>query len=161
MSMVKCVECGNLISDKSKICVNCGCPTSESIKDNTINCICKINGKTYDFSEIKHFIEDINQTDYYSKIHGFIWRKTNLELKSSMQLTKIVIDIKEFPKSFEGELRKVSSTSTKNIPKCPTCNSTNIRKISGSRKALGAIGFGLLSKTAKSQFECLNCKYKW
>ena len=47
------------------------------------------------------------------------------------------------------------------IPKCPTCNSTNIKKISSSRKLAGAIGFGLLSKTAKSQFECSNCGYKW
>lgn len=49
----------------------------------------------------------------------------------------------------------------KYIPKCPTCNSPNIRKISTSRKLAGAIGFGLLSKTAKSQFECSNCGYKW
>lgn len=48
-----------------------------------------------------------------------------------------------------------------NIPKCPTCSSTNIRKISTTRKVAGAIGFGLLSKTAKSQFECKNCGYKW
>lgn len=49
----------------------------------------------------------------------------------------------------------------KNIPKCPTCNSTNIRKISTTRKVAGVIGFGLLSKTAKSQFECKDCGYKW
>ena len=48
-----------------------------------------------------------------------------------------------------------------NQPKCPTCGSTNIRKISSSKKIAGAIGFGLLSKTARSQYECLDCKYKW
>ena len=48
-----------------------------------------------------------------------------------------------------------------NIPKCPTCGSTNIHKISTTRKVAGAIGFGLLSRTAKSQFECKNCGYKW
>lgn len=51
--------------------------------------------------------------------------------------------------------------NAQNIPKCPTCSSTNIRKISITRKVAGAIGFGLLSKTAKSQFECKNCGYKW
>lgn len=50
---------------------------------------------------------------------------------------------------------------TQNMPKCPTCGSTNIQKISAPRKAAGAIGFGLFSKTACSQFECLDCKYKW
>ena len=48
----------------------------------------------------------------------------------------------------------------KNAPKCPTCGSTNIAKISTTRNVAGAIGFGLLSKTAKSQFECKDCGYK-
>ena len=46
-------------------------------------------------------------------------------------------------------------------PKCPTCGSTNIQKISDLRKAGGAILFGIFSKDAKSQFECKNCGYKW
>lgn len=49
----------------------------------------------------------------------------------------------------------------KNIPKCPTCGSTNIEKISTTSKVVGAAMFGLLSKTAKSQFKCKNCGYKW
>ena len=48
-----------------------------------------------------------------------------------------------------------------NIPKCPTCGSTNIEKISSLNKAAGAVMFGLFSKTAKSQFKCNNCGYKW
>ena len=48
-----------------------------------------------------------------------------------------------------------------NQPKCPTCSSTKIKKISGTKKIMGAIGFGLLSKSAKSQFECLDCGYEW
>lgn len=46
-------------------------------------------------------------------------------------------------------------------PKCPTCGSTNIQKISDLRKAGGAIMFGLFSKTARSQFECKNCGMKF
>ena len=48
-----------------------------------------------------------------------------------------------------------------NSPKCPTCGSTNIEKISSFDKAAGAVMFGLFSKTAKSQFKCRNCGYKW
>lgn len=46
-------------------------------------------------------------------------------------------------------------------PKCPTCSSTNIQKISVASKVVGASLFGLLSKTATSQFKCNNCGYKW
>ena len=48
-----------------------------------------------------------------------------------------------------------------NKPKCPTCGSTNIEKISSFNKAAGAVMFGLFSKTARSQFKCKNCGYKW
>jgi len=48
-----------------------------------------------------------------------------------------------------------------NVPKCPTCQSTNIKKISSAKKVTHGLTFGLLSKTARSQFECCNCGYKW
>ena len=47
------------------------------------------------------------------------------------------------------------------MPKCPTCGSTDLKKISGTAKAAGALTFGLFSKTARSQFQCKNCGYKW
>lgn len=46
-------------------------------------------------------------------------------------------------------------------PKCPTCSSTNIQKISTTSKVVGASLFGLFSKNATSQFKCNNCGYKW
>lgn len=48
-----------------------------------------------------------------------------------------------------------------NIPKCPTCQSINIEKISTASKAAGAFAFGIFSTTARSQFKCNNCGYKW
>ena len=51
--------------------------------------------------------------------------------------------------------------TNQNIPKCPTCGSSNIKKISTASKIAGATMFGLFSRTAKSQFKCENCGYKW
>ncbi|MBE6725633.1 MAG: hypothetical protein E7576_10675 [Ruminococcaceae bacterium] len=48
-----------------------------------------------------------------------------------------------------------------NIPKCPTCGSPKIKTISIASKAAGAFMFGILSRTARSQFQCQNCGYKW
>ncbi len=56
---------------------------------------------------------------------------------------------------------EVERLRQENRPKCPTCNSTNIKKISSFSKVAGASMFGLLSKTARSQFQCNNCGYKW
>ena len=47
------------------------------------------------------------------------------------------------------------------VPKCPSCGSVNIKRISTTSKVAGAAMFGLFSKTARSQFKCNNCGYKW
>lgn len=57
--------------------------------------------------------------------------------------------------------QKTTSQTNSNTIKCPTCNSTKVKRISGTAKVAGAVAFGLLSKTAKSQFKCENCGYKW
>lgn len=57
--------------------------------------------------------------------------------------------------------QKTTSQTNSNTIKCPTCNSIKVKRISGTAKAAGAVAFGLLSKTAKSQFKCENCGYKW
>ncbi len=49
----------------------------------------------------------------------------------------------------------------KNVPKCPVCQSTNIVKISGMKRALHGHALGLFSKTARLQFECKSCGYKF
>lgn len=67
----------------------------------------------------------------------------------------------KYKKKMKNLQNKETVIENKYVPRCPTCGSSDIKKISTSRKIVGAIGFGLLSRTAKSQFECLNCKYKW
>ena len=59
------------------------------------------------------------------------------------------------------ERYNVQQNISSNIPKCPTCGSANIKKITAGQKLGGMIGFGIFSKTARSQFECKNCGYKW
>lgn len=48
-----------------------------------------------------------------------------------------------------------------NLPKCPTCNSTNIEKISIGKKAVGGFMFGLFSSDVRKTMHCKNCGYKW
>ena len=31
MALIKCIDCGNMISDSSEMCVHCGCPTKKSM----------------------------------------------------------------------------------------------------------------------------------
>lgn len=46
-------------------------------------------------------------------------------------------------------------------PKCPTCGSTNIEKISLGKKAVGGALFGLFSSNVRKSMHCKSCGYKW
>ena len=48
-----------------------------------------------------------------------------------------------------------------NIPKCPTCGSTNIEKISTTKKAFGFVAVGVFSSNFGKTMHCKNCGYKW
>lgn len=48
-----------------------------------------------------------------------------------------------------------------NIPKCPTCGSTNVHPISDGKKAMGFLMMGVFSKNFGKSYECDNCKYRW
>ncbi|MCD7844814.1 MAG: transposase [Oscillospiraceae bacterium] len=56
---------------------------------------------------------------------------------------------------------KAMLQSKPNTPKCPACGSTNISKISTATRAAHGFAFGLFSSTARSQFKCNACGYKW
>lgn len=48
-----------------------------------------------------------------------------------------------------------------NRPKCPTCGSTNIEKISAGKKIKGSMLFGIFSSDVRKTMHCKNCGYKW
>ena len=47
------------------------------------------------------------------------------------------------------------------IPKCPTCKSTNIKKIGTGERVTSVAMFGLFSKKINKSFKCKNCGYTW
>lgn len=69
-------------------------------------------------------------------------------------------------KKQQDELRKLKGNSSKTeekkfIPKCPTCQSANIKRISGTSKVFSVAMFGLFSQKVKKTFHCNNCGYEW
>lgn len=50
---------------------------------------------------------------------------------------------------------------TNRTPKCPTCQSTNIRKMSGVERGVSVATFGLFSRKINKTFKCNHCGYTW
>lgn len=57
--------------------------------------------------------------------------------------------------------KPAQQTNNKNTPKCPTCGSTNVNKISTAKKAAGFLTVGVFSSNLGKTMECKNCGYKW
>lgn len=85
--------------------------------------------------------------------------------KCNNQLTKLSTENKKMDRQINTIREQTQEFYNKqqNLPKCPTCGSTNIRRISTAEKATSTIMFGIFSNKRKYQFECQNpkCKYKW
>lgn len=57
---------------------------------------------------------------------------------------------------------KLKETKTENnIPKCPTCQSTNLKKITVTSKAINTTMFGIFGTKRHKTFHCNNCGYEW
>lgn len=52
-------------------------------------------------------------------------------------------------------------TSNRNVPRCPTCQSNNVRRIEAGEKAMSALMFGLFSGKVRKTMECENCGHRW
>lgn len=67
----------------------------------------------------------------------------------------------EWEKEQASKPIRVSDSANKSLPHCPTCNSTNVKKISAGAKAVSVGLFGIFSQKVKHQFHCNNCGYEW
>lgn len=58
------------------------------------------------------------------------------------------------------ENQQVNSIS-ESAQKCPTCGSTNIKRISTTAKMTNTMLFGIFGNKRKKQFHCESCGYEW
>ena len=80
--------------------------------------------------------------------------KCNLVLVKLSQYEKLKLDPVRFK---QAEMEREQA----NKPKCPTCGSTNVEKISTAKKAVGFAMVGVFSSNLGKTMHCKNCGYKW
>lgn len=71
---------------------------------------------------------------------------------------------KEYEQRLEQARRYLANAQAQellNKPKCPTCGSTNIKKIGGIERGASIAAFGIFSKKINKTFKCCNCGYTW
>lgn len=68
------------------------------------------------------------------------------------------IKLKEIENMREQEKLQRQQQEQANLPKCPYCQSTDLKKITGSDRFISVGLFGLASKKVGKQWHCNNCK---
>lgn len=186
MALINCPECGKEVSDKAQSCIHCGYPLkkSKSAPSFTGMNICPKCGEVNRATECplcatemvdchcteEEFVDIMLQGDavlnkWKKKLreqytvdsssydeNAYEQRKNKDEEYHKEQLQYMTQDELDSP-------TKINIAN--NVPKCPTCNSTNIEKISLGKKAFGGALFGLFSSDVRKTMHCNNCGYKW
>ena len=122
------------------------------IKHTGTNDICPVCHTKNSF--IEEYIMDIkrisNDSDFIQamiKLHD----ENPIEYQLKMSQFKANLKQQESSKKVEED----------NRPKCPTCGSTDIQKISGTKRWFSTGLFGLASSDIGKSMVCKQCGYKW
>ena len=175
MALIKCPECGKEVSDKAPACIHCGFPmnikTYTSKKHNQ-KIICIIDGNEYDFSSVANELLKTNDSLEGMKI---IRRICNMSPTDARKFFSIINTSKQIPTEYETTLYMPINQNSKSnkasykekkdekicLPKCPTCSSTDIKKVSTASKAGSVALWGIFSQKVKKTWHCNNCSYEW
>lgn len=182
MALITCPECGKEVSDKAKMCPNCGYPINDPTVPDVKNNICAFKGQRYDLTEVLEYIEKTYDENGYcvdpktpayfalKRIIPTIGCDTN-ELLGYLARYRKVPDFNFIPTGDPDKYRLIKpkdydpnfnihkafeEEQKKLIPKCPKCGSTSIT--TGSRGYSLFTGFLGSGKTVN---RCGNCGYKW
>lgn len=97
-------------------------------------------------------IEDVSDSDRQF-LEAMIELKKNDPIEYQLKMSQFKANLKQQESS-----KKVEEDDR---PKCPTCGSTNIEKISLGKKAVGGALFGIFSSNVRKSMHCKSCGYKW
>lgn len=178
MALITCPECGGKVSDKAAVCIHCGFPMDVAQKDDgklydmLVNDAGNMFHQSYIASDLKNF--GIQKAE----ANKLLAQKNSVVLKGVKEENVPLLDehfkrdcVVTFVPSKSTEPNPLNDTWREyalkiadrynNVPRCPICNSTRIKKISFTRKAVGVATLGIFSKSARSQFVCEDCSYKF
>jgi predicted RNA-binding Zn-ribbon protein involved in translation (DUF1610 family) len=145
-----CTKCKRGLPETATKC-SCGCTEILNKKD----CDDILN-KYHRSSEKEKY--QMYQDEQYRKILDFVLPKEEIQTiiynkNTSNRKYKSYVSI-------SSPISQPTPTS-QNIPKCPTCGSTNVERISTAQKAFGFALVGLFSSNLGKTMHCKNCGYKW
>lgn len=161
MALIKCPECGKEISDKAAVCINCGCPISETPKYKII-----VTGYDRDTAALaginKAFGWNLDYNQVMEILNNLPYTLAEFDSREEMELYASVLRSKQWEMTIrteapEGNYTKIDTTSiASEMVRCPKCGSAQITTTGrGLNWFWGVIGAG------KTVNRCAKCGYTW
>lgn len=166
MSLLKCPECNNSVSEYAEKCPTCGCPMTvikNFYNKNNGHIFSIINGEEKD---VTYFVNQALSDNYKNNMIEFKNKMYNeLDIYDVQQFVNAIKKCNGAPKIYNHEkasvLRNKGKIAQASLPHCPTCHSTNIKKIGTGERVASVVGLGILSKKINKTWKCCNCGYTW
>lgn len=98
-------------------------------------------------------IEEVSDSD-----RQFLEAMIDLKKKDPIEYQ---LKMSQFKANLKQQEQVQESRVEENKPRCPTCGSTNIQKISGTKRWFSTGLFGLASSDIGKSMCCKKCGYKW
>lgn len=114
-------------------------------------------------------IIEYNEIGIYQGLDGcvkYIQKLTGCDKTIAIQIINEHEELKpsnETPEHYEIRIKAVNAEARElmNKPKCPTCSSTNLKKISTTSKVVNTAMWGFFGTKRHKTFHCNNCGYEW
>ena len=176
--MKYCLKCGRIYSEsyydyENGKCINQGFPLIE-YPEMTEEKFLQLSEEEKDAYELR-MLELCRQSEFFDErkyaretkpnnyYHAFRFDKYE-QITGEKAWTKendLYHDMKAQERLNEAFRRYSHTVGTENTPKCPTCQSARIHKISASSKVINTALFGLFGSKRHKTFHCDNCGYEW
>lgn len=145
-----------MLDYKIRYCPKCGHieDLSPKLRPLCKNCNSNLIDTEYNFLDA-----DNDNGDLKPEIRKAIFEKY---IKDNPEYSEDAVKDREEQEKYDRlHMPSSSGYSSQNTPKCPTCQSTNIEKISDVKKAAGFLTVGVFSKNFGKTYHCRNCDYRW
>lgn len=84
-----------------------------------------------------------------------------LSIKTAYMELREVEKIQQTPKFQEENRQLMEKLRSESKPHCPTCGSTNVKKLDVVDRAVSVGVFGIFSNKINKSFKCKNCGHTW
>ncbi len=171
MALIKCPECEREVSSMAEACPHCGYPIKKTETDtNSTYSIVLLNSGLH-YINVIHKIRTITGCELHSAKYSaertptLIIKNVNMQnallYKSTFEELGAQIEIINSSNNDQYD-SYIHEQQLDNVIQCPTCKSTNVKKISTASKAGSVLMWGVLAagKVSKT-YQCNKCGSKW